>query len=116
MKTFTVPLIEKRLVIYVGNEEWSKYVRATKADGAEAPLYAHEERPANSGMQCGSHVWIENPQYTPTLIHELMHYVDAVFTHIGTDDREFRASVAEWVITSVLEWAGVLKTGKGEKH
>lgn len=108
MNTFTIPLVNKKLFIYVGKAEWSILDIEAQKDGA-LPLRSYDdEAHEGAGRHFGSHVWVDNLDRADVLIHELSHYIDEVMGELRTNDTEFRAWITEWVITNVLEWTGKL--------
>jgi len=104
MKAFVIPLINRRLCIYVGSKGWLDFAKAYRRESgeevSETPIVT-----GNCGRSFGAHVWVSNLKHQGTLIHELSHAIDEAMEVVGSQDTEFRAYVTAWVLVNVLKWA-----------
>jgi len=103
MKAFVIPLINRRLCIYVGSKGWLDFAKAYKREsGKETPDVPVVT--SDCGRSWGGHVWVSALKHQGTLIHELSHAIDETMEVVGSQDTEFRAYITEWVLVNVLKW------------
>lgn len=107
IKKIFVPLIEKEVILHIGQESWNKFVKDTKAKGRKSKASDDESIPPGegSGRTWGSWVWVHDLKDTNTLIHEILHFLDDTYTFVACEDEtEFKAYIGAHVLTKVLEW------------
>lgn len=108
MKTFTIPLVNKVFIIYIGKREWRAFAHDTVVNGA------HKEDPdapwpgEGCGRASGGWIWVNEKSDSATIIHELSHFIDDLMSSLHNNNTEFRAYLTEWVFHTVLAWAGAL--------
>jgi hypothetical protein len=101
LKTFTVPLIDMPVHVYVGPSEWGRWLRDCTAEGMDGDL----DCPEGGGRTFASRVWIVDASEDELIYHELSHAVDNLLHLIGTRDGEFRAYITGWLMSAVAGWA-----------
>lgn len=106
MKTFRVPLVEIVFHIYCGEDDWERFKRASIKGGANRESRDAPCPKKNAGRAFGSWMWVWDPSDQAVLIHELSHFIDDLMGLIKSTDTEFRAYCTEWVMDTVLTWAG----------
>ena len=105
MKRFHVPLIEVTVFVHVGASEWASFLKAVWRKGALKLDRDDVNNPSKSGGRAwGGWLWVSDIQDTNTLMHEVSHVLDNTMGLIDSNDTEFRAYIAGWLISSVLEW------------
>lgn len=104
MKRFTIPLINKYVILYEGPDEWPTFVTTTIRWGV-SDNYKDADCPGkNEGRSWGSWIWVYNKHDRATVIHELSHTIDRIMEDLRTDDTEFRAHITEWITEKVLNY------------
>jgi len=105
LKKFMIPLINRQVNIYVGPNEWKAWKRRVESMGPIANPELLEKVPdGDSGRTYGSIIWV-NMLNRNTLIHELSHFLDCLFSILDSADTEFRAYTTAYIITAVTQWA-----------
>lgn len=105
MKKFCIPIVDKDIYIYVGKEEYVKFIKAIKSEGAVFKDGEEIEDDPSGGRCYGSWIWYEDLGDINTIAHELSHFLDNLFATIGSNDTEFRAYVTGYVMEKVLLWS-----------
>jgi hypothetical protein len=104
VKQFKIPLVDKAISIYIGDEEYKKYITFTTKLGFEEP---DDE---STGLAAGSVIWVKDINNKNVLFHEIQHALDALFEDMGfTGESEFKAYVAGHVLSKVYEWLITLR-------
>ena len=113
MKMFEIPVVKKRVVVYVGPDEWDRNLKTVVRHGA--PLHGDElGKPPDSpgdGRSYGSWIWLREWGQGVTLFHELSHFMDDLMAMIGSRDSEFRAYISGWLYPRVTAWYAVESLG-----
>jgi len=106
MKTFHIPLVDRIFYIYVGPGEWHKWLKAIDGAGAKQDKYTNGDKVPGKGCgRCyGSWIWVHDPIYTESLVHELTHFVCDLMENMGSSDEELRCLISGWVVSHVLDW------------
>lgn len=107
MKKFTIPLLELTLKIYVGKNEWNKWVKESYLSGLKKELLKDDENIApdeDIGRCYAGAIWVGSINKS-LIFHELSHYLDNVYNHVvcNTED-ELKAHVFSWVVLNVNKW------------
>ena len=108
MKTFYIPLIDRRFRIYAGPDEWVKWFRAIVKVGAEPDNTNREDScPGDgSGRSYGGWIWVYSLGDREALVHELVHSICSLMSGISLEDNEeIRAIISGWIISRVTKWA-----------
>lgn len=104
MKKFNIPLIDYNFFIYSGKKEWPLWIEAIKKDGCSDESVNVKEVP-DGGRCFGSWIWVSNSNYKELVYHEVQHFLDLLFEHLGCEkEREFKANLAANVIKQVHKW------------
>ena len=93
---FNIPLFKSLLVVYVGDEEQERWIKATGRPTEEVVFVGSD------GKCYGSYLWLKRPELK-LLAHEMSHFVDNFIDHVGINDRsgEVRAYVYGWGMDAV---------------
>jgi len=104
-----VPLFNTPLWVFVGEKEKVKFTKKCEEHGAD------DEVPTGSGCQCGSFVWLKEPELG-VFVHEVHHFASATVEFLGIRDenREVEAYILEWAMKDI--WPKIALKSDGERQ
>lgn len=110
-KTIEIPLVDKRLEVYWGEEAWPAYRRAIRKAGIKIPK--DEKCPMKGGQAYGSWIWIFSTERKnrSVFFHELSHFLSSLYEYLGCEDEEeFKAYLSEYATEALTTlWEQIQK-------
>lgn len=110
MKTFNIPIYNRRFRIYVGEQEREKFYKTIKEMGSDDDeIDESRNDKAQMGISYGSEMWVHDKADAATIIHELSHCIDSfMLGFLDSDNTEVRAYFTEYLMVRVLKAYGHL--------
>lgn len=108
MLKIKIPLIDKGLELYEGEEELKKWKASCIKQGCPDPMiHSMEADPTGGGgLTWGGFIWVSDKKDPNTVFHEVQHalnnVMDVVFSH--EHEEEFSAYIAGYVSEKVFNW------------
>lgn len=104
-----VPLLKSPLWVFIGEKEKIRFTKKCEEYGADG------SEPTGNGCQCGSFVWLKEPELG-VFAHEVHHFASAAVDFLGIQDknREVEAYIIEWAMKVI--WPKIALKSDGERQ
>lgn len=109
MIRFKIPLFNVMVVLYVGDEEYAKFVKSTNEDNKKILNDPYEPIDSETrGNTAGSVFWVKtldlnDPDELGTLVHEITHVAENITRYLGIEDSETQAYIAGYIMAKIAK-------------